>query len=426
MRSIVGAKQCSSTLLVLAFLCSVAFGQGYGPDMHNVLGPASGGMAGVSFAQPQDVPSAIFGNPSAMAQFLGTQFTLGTAWVEPIVRLEHDGAVTGTAFSDTSGTEGFLNPTVGVTQGLDQLGVPVTIGIGFGGLSGAGAEFRGDPASLGTTSELLIYGLNVGAGARLTDRLSVGAALTLGMAIGESGLAESSAMSHAYGLRGTLGLDYEVMPSTMLGAFYQTKMSFTLDDAVLASPPGTTPPIYQNLPFDEPDNIGLGIANHSLMNGDLLIAVDILFKEWDNATFWQNVYDNQWAYAVGAQLTRGKMKYRLGYSYSDNPIRPNPIGTSPEAVLQYIQGAELAAIWKHRLTGGVGLTDVLPGLDLDLFAGGLFPETDQFGAHTTATVAVWYTGIGLTWRFGTNGNKIETSSTDSDGAGWYEPKADSQ
>ena len=40
------------------------------------LTPASGGMAGISTALPQDVPSAIFGNPSTLAQFHGTQFTM--------------------------------------------------------------------------------------------------------------------------------------------------------------------------------------------------------------------------------------------------------------------------------------------------------------------------------------------------------------
>jgi len=41
-------------------------------------------MAGVSIARPQDVPSAIFGNPATLAQFQGTQFTLGGGWMEAI------------------------------------------------------------------------------------------------------------------------------------------------------------------------------------------------------------------------------------------------------------------------------------------------------------------------------------------------------
>ena len=43
--------------------------------------------------------------------------------------------------------------------------------------------------------------------------------------------------------------------------------------------------------------------------------------------------------------------------------------------------------------------DVLPGLDLDLFAGGMFEEGDQF-ASTIASVESYWAGLGMTWRFG--------------------------
>ena len=46
-----------------------------------------------------------------------------------------------------------------------------------------------------------------------------------------------------------------------------------------------------------------------------------------------------------------------------------------------------AAIPQDRITGGVSVRDVLPGVDLDLFAGGMFEESQTFGI-TTATVAV--------------------------------------
>ena len=68
--------------LVLGACQQLALGQGYGTDTQNVLTPAAGGMAGVSLAEPQDVPAAIFGNPATLTQFHGTQFTIGGAWTE--------------------------------------------------------------------------------------------------------------------------------------------------------------------------------------------------------------------------------------------------------------------------------------------------------------------------------------------------------
>ena len=86
---------------------------------------------------------------------------------------------------------------------------------------------------------------------------------------------------------------------------------------------------------------------------------------------------NQWAFAVGTQLSRGKMRYRLGYSYNTDVINHN-VGSSLDGfpvvqdVIQLFQAASTAAISQHRITGGIGCHGFLiPTLDLDLFAGGM-------------------------------------------------------
>ncbi len=97
--------------LVFIFLPSFANGQGYGTDAQNVLTPAAGGMAGVSIALPQDVPAAVFGNPATLAQFKGTQFTLGGAWVEGYPTVTRHGFLNPDEnFSVTSRTQGFVIP----------------------------------------------------------------------------------------------------------------------------------------------------------------------------------------------------------------------------------------------------------------------------------------------------------------------------
>ena len=68
------------------------------------------------------------------------------------------------------------------------------------------------------------------------------------------------------------------------------------------------------------------------------------------------------------------------------------------AHVQYVE-ALFAAIPQHRLTCGIGVRDVLPGVDFDLFAGGMFEESQTFGI-TTATVESYWIGTGITWRFG--------------------------
>ncbi|MCE5301764.1 MAG: hypothetical protein LLF97_01495 [Planctomycetaceae bacterium] len=406
------------TAVVVAVLLSghaqMTRGQGYGTDSQNVLTPASGGMAGVSLAEPQDVPAAIFGNPASLTQFHGTQFTLGGGWVEGYPTVTNNGSLNGgVPFDVTSRTQGFAVPEIGVIQDLRPAGIPGAFGLGFGGLSGLGAEYRGRTPNGGllnnVSNEYMVLGVNAAMGINLTDQFSAGAAITLGNGfeqLGFTGPLVSSAMVNAYALRGTFGLDYALNSYNTVGVFYQTRMNFTFPDAVRF---GDT---YYDLSISQPETVGLGWSNHSLMDGNLLLAADIYYKLWENAPLWEDVYVNQWVFAVGAQLTQGKMKYRLGYAYNTNPINHSvgsnlagfPVG---QDAVQLFQAASTATINQHRLTAGVGRQGFLiPTLDLDLFAGGLFHACDEFG-NSQASVAVYYVGMGLTWRYGDCSEQVQ-------------------
>ncbi len=393
-------------LWVLEGVLPVAtYGQGYGTDSQNVMMPAAGGMAGVSVALPQDVPSAVFGNPATLAQFRGTQFTLGGGWVEgypTVTRFNLPNPVDNV--SVTSRTEGFVTPAIGVTQDLRSLGLPGTLGLGLAGTSGLGAEYRGRAPGVSIvddfSSEYLVLGLNAGAGFDLTDRLSVGATATLGTGFEQLGLVTNSAMVHDYALRGNFGVDYKLNPQNTVGAFYQTEESFKFPNAVLILDQ------YRDLRLSQPQTVGLGFANTSLMDGDLLLAADMYYKLWENAPGYKDIYINQWAFAFGGQLTRGRMKYRLGYSYNTNPINHH-VGSSFSGLpvvqerIYLLQASETAVISQHRLTAGLGREDFLArGIDLDFFAGGLLSATDQFGPNTRTSVAAYYLGLGMTWRYG--------------------------
>jgi hypothetical protein len=39
------------------------------------------------------------------------------------------------------------------------------------------------------------------------------------------------------------------------------------------------------------------------------------------------------------------------------------------------------------------------GLDLDAFAGGMFPASEQLGRSTSVNVASYWVGLGFTWHF---------------------------
>ncbi len=129
--------------------------QAFGIELHNTLMPASGAMGGASIARPQDVQSAVAGNPATLAQFYGTQFSTGGAWVEPTFNMQHTGAgvLPGLSpFSAKSEAEGSALGGFALVQDLRALGIPVTVGTGLFGSAGAGLSFNDVPASNGTSA----------------------------------------------------------------------------------------------------------------------------------------------------------------------------------------------------------------------------------------------------------------------------------
>jgi long-chain fatty acid transport protein len=162
----------------------------------------------------------------------------------------------------------------------------------------------------------------------------------------------------------------------------------------------------------------LGIANSSLMDGNLLLAVDVLYKLWDEASLYNSVYDNQLVVQLGTQYSMGRYRLRGGYVWAENPMDPAPASNIGGVIqpggfpaVRYTD-ALLGITSQHRITGGIGVVDALPGLDLDLMAGGMFQDTEQHGALTTSTISSYWVGAGMTWRFG-RGSACPTGAPDS-------------
>jgi long-chain fatty acid transport protein len=386
---------------------SSAVAQSFGVETHNTLMPASGGMAGASLALPQDLTSAINGNPATLTQFYGTQFIFGGAWAEPTYHLSHQQGLLPTlgVFSGKSEAQGSLLGNIGVTQDMSALGVPATFGLGFITVGGGSVDFRHIPESNGTVSSLTVFEMVPSLGVDVTDRMSLGASAQLGIGIFQAPFVGIGGETIDYGLRGTLGADYALTPRTNVGMYYQTKQHFTFDNAIHLRLPFIGFSEVLDVELDLPDNIGVGIANSSLMGGNLLLAMDIVYKQWDNADLFDVLYRDQWVAQLGAQYTRGKCRFRAGYAYAENPLDQD-VGVSAGGVsppggilaIQYAQ-AMMAITNQHRVSAGIGIIDVLPGIDFDSFVGGMFEDTEQIGPLNVTSVESYWVGFGLTWRF---------------------------
>ncbi len=400
---------------VALLLCATAFqaharAQSFGVELNNTLMPASGGMAGASISQPQDLTSSLNGNPATLTQFAGTQFLFGGAWAEPTFNLTQTSNIPAVGpsliepFSAKSTAPGFPGGNIGVTQDLSELGLPATFGLGFVTTAGGFVDFRQVPESHGTSSAMAIFSLPMAVGIDVSERLSVGASLSMGIAFFNAPFVVLSSMTPDYALRGTLGANYRLTDFTNVGAYYQTQQSFQFNNAVLLST--NLGQISRDVRMDLPENFGFGASNSALMDGNLLLACDVLYKLWNQTDLFGAVYDNQWVVQLGSQYTVGRYRLRAGYAWAQNQLDPTPgpnLGGIVEPgglpAVRYTQGL-LAFANQHRISGGIGIVDVLPGVNLDLMAGGMFRDTQQLGNFTTTSAASYWIGLGLTWQFG--------------------------
>ena len=395
--------------LMLAFLLSVtcqkANAQSYGIELHNNVMPASGAMGGTSFTRPQDIQSAINGNPATMMQFSGPTFGFGGALIEPTYNVTQTSSlplVGVDPYSGKSSAPAALGGNIGVIHQTEIMDIPITLGMGFMTNAGLAVDFRHISDSGGTHASYLALDLVNGVAFELAPNLSVGGSVAIGTSILDGPFVQSSSSQTDYATRFTLGANYDLGGGTSVGGFWQSKKEFTFENVVrFASGPlaGT----YQNIDLDHPMNVGFGVANRCLMNGKLLLAADVIYKNWNDATFFSALYEDQWAFQFGAQYTASqRCKLRLGYAYNEDPTRDAvpgtiggviPVGGIP--TVQYVQG-QFAAITQHRLTGGIGIRDIIPNMNFDVSAGGIFENEKSFG-DTTARLDGYFIGFGFTF-----------------------------
>ncbi len=406
------AARAALWLFVLCTYPLAAHAQSYGVQLGNTLMPASGGMGGTSLARPQDLTSAINGNPATLTQFQGTQFLIGGAWAGSTFNLTQTGNIglpadpLITAFSARSQTPGSAIPNIGVTQQFDFGGLPVVAGLGVVGAAGAGTDFRKQSQSNGTSTYLSILEFAPAVGVQLTDRLSLGANMFIGNGFLDGPFVGDGAMTSAFALRGAVGLGYALTENTSLGLYYQSVQRFRFKDEVRLLLLDGTFDISRDVHLSLPQSTGIGLANSSLMDGKLLLAADVMFLDWNSAALFRNIYRPQWVLQLGSQYRLSeRTRLRLGYAYAENPIDPD-VGTSVAGIdvpggipaIKYLQ-AQFAVVNQHRISAGFGVRDVLPRLDFDAFAGGMFRASQQLGDLTNVNVESYWIGLGFTWRF---------------------------
>ena len=375
----------------------------FGTDLNLTMMPAAGGMGGTGIASPQDIGASVFGNPATLSTLKGTRFMFGGTYYRPDVSAVHDGSATGTAWSGESEAGPYLIPNAAVTQ---SLGDSVVLAGGVTVVAGVGSDFRATAGSLDPLAEILVFGANAGGSYRLSDQLSIGAMATIGLGLGQAGLISNTASTSNFGLRATFGMTY-ADGGTTFAAYYRTPLAIKYRNMIQYSATE-----FHSPTFEQPQEIAFGIANDRFMQGDLLLAADIVWKNWSSAEAYEDIYVDQTILAVGAQYTLAGYKLRAGLTHVNSPIKTNPGssvgdidsmylggGTVPfnPVLTQYVQATNAEVIWQDQISVGLGIT-LGAHAHTDLHASYSLSRKETIGA-TTVDAGALQIGAAFSWQF---------------------------
>ncbi len=282
------------------------------------------GMGGAVVAAPQDA-GTILTNPAGVAE-LGmkeVRVDLGFGFLNPpreVNNVESD--------SDL-----YLIPSGAIAFNVDDR---LYLGMGMAGLSGMGVDFADTAAAPGNQAVVTtkqFYKIAPGFGYRVSDKLSIGAALNIdyqSLAIHNKDF--TLPQNQVYGFGVTAGLIYKPSERLQFGASWVSKQH--MDEFKWNTAAGT-----YRMTLDGPQQFALGVAFRPMPG--LLVEADvkhIAFSDVLGRVPFQTPagpssmnfgWDDQTVFALGIQKEIGpKTTLRAGLNYGKSPIGPEDVNAN--------------------------------------------------------------------------------------------------
>lgn len=278
------------------------------------------GMAGAVIAAPQD-SATLFYNPAGLTQLdmEEVRFDMGVGLLNPpreVNGIESDSNI-------------YMIPNGAIAfRTSDRM----TVGMGMGGISGMGVDFATGPNT--TVTNLQIFKLAPGFGYRVTDDLSLGAALHINyqsLAMYYGGMAGGLYLpqNQVYGVGVGLGATYNINKNWRVAGTYTSEQY--MDEFRWNTVDGK-----YSMKLNGPAQAALGGAFSS---GDLVVEFDIKHIAFDDVmdTVILNSptmgpmpmafgWESQLVYALGAQYRlNDTFTVRGGINYGKSPIDPEDV-----------------------------------------------------------------------------------------------------
>jgi long-chain fatty acid transport protein len=429
-------KSVIATGVAIALASSGAQAISAGTDLNLSAKAKAGGMAGAAYTMPQEASAAVFGNPATLTQFKGFNMNFGASLIGlKSVDVDTESALTGNSGISHSDADNYIVPDFGMTL---EVAPGLVIGTGLEVDAGLGVDMRDDPINLigvpGAITlplnvELISFNANIGLGYQATEKLSLGAAVTIGFGLAQLGTAGdtsglplipgvtlpglnpanadfggTTSSVHDIGFGGSLGATYALQEGIMLSAAYKSQLQYNFRNIIEFDG------AYQSLKVAQPAEIVVGVALDNILAQGLLVEADVIWKNWSDANTYEDAYDDQFLIVVGAQYQMGNWAFRAGYSWAENLMRDDPndtlgglagLGTIPlkgaplgQDVVKIAQMSLLPVIWEHTVTAGIGY-QFTEAVSVDAYVAYAFGEEDSQHLDVVSTLGAGSTDINV-------------------------------
>ncbi|SMN02238.1 membrane protein involved in aromatic hydrocarbon degradation [uncultured Candidatus Thioglobus sp.] len=228
---------------------------------------------------------------------------------------------------------------------------------------------------------------NLAAAYQASEKLSIGAAVTVGFGLAQLGTIGTTSSVHDIGLGGSIGATYAIGNGIMSSLTVKSPVRYNFKNILHNN---QNIGVHQDLTLEQPLEIIAGIALDDVLADGLLVEADVIWKNWANAEAYQDVHDDQFLIALGAQYKSGKWAYRAGYSFAENMLLNETndtigsfatIGRVPftAEVVKTLQVSLLPVIWQHTITVGLGY-NITETISMDAYAAYAFGEEYSTGS----------------------------------------------
>jgi long-chain fatty acid transport protein len=327
--------------LALTAICSTASLSGAGFYLSEVGTPGSLGTAGVGNVVNNFAADSAWTNPAGMTGVHEDQIMMGASVIAANIRF--DASSKTTADGGDGGNAGEVVAAPGLF-GTKKITDELWVGMGIAGTSGGGMNYDNDWAGRygATDVELMGIGFSPSAAYKISDKLSIGAGVSIIYTQFSETIAINKPMDSDgrvkfdelddWGYQPFAGIQFQLTEQLLLGVVYRAEMDVDLEgDIKFRNMPAATANDMK-LSWDNPQTIEAALRYD--IDEHWMVAVNGGWQDWsifsknqidvdgpaaDPATLDRNWQDT-WHAGIAAAYTVDNSRYSVGFSYESSPV----------------------------------------------------------------------------------------------------------